>query len=46
MDSKYEQDLEKFITSKNKLNDNDIKSICEIYWLDYLCFPFNIPKTM
>lgn len=26
------------------LTDDDIRNICEVYWMDYLCLPFDIPK--
>ena len=42
-DNKYTQGLEKFIISESEFNDNDIIRICDIYWMDYICFPFDIP---
>ena len=26
------------------LSDNDVRLICEIYWMDYICIPFPMPK--
>ena len=36
-------ELSKFIIGREELNKKDIDNLCQIYWLDYLCFPFDIP---
>lgn len=36
-------DLLQFQVESSDLTDNDISKICEIYWMDYLCLPFDIP---
>ena len=36
--------VDKFNFKISDLSDKDISDICEIYWLDYICFPFDIPK--
>eukprot|EP01083_Nonionella_stella_P139205 424133_1 len=36
--------VQRFNIDKLELSDQDIQNICEIYWLDYLCFPFEIPE--
>ena len=33
----------KYHLDVNDLNDIDIKIICDLYWMDYICIPFNIP---
>ncbi len=37
-------DLLKFEVESSDLTDDDIRNICEIYWMDYMCIPFEIPK--
>ena len=29
----------------NELSDDDIRQICELYWMDFICIPFPIPKA-
>eukprot|EP01084_Bolivina_argentea_P103753 185827_1 len=29
----------------NDLTDDDIRQICDIYWMDYICIPFDMPKA-
>ena len=33
-----------FNIKRVNLTDDDIRTICEIYWIDYICFPFDVPK--
>eukprot|EP01084_Bolivina_argentea_P266722 452525_1 len=33
-----------YVIYRSDLNDSDVEMICKIYWLDYICFPFEIPK--
>eukprot|EP01083_Nonionella_stella_P243974 849616_1 len=35
---------EQFNIDKSELSEQDIQNICEIYWMDYICFPFEIPE--
>ncbi len=28
----------------DELNDEDIRLVCEIYWMDFVCIPFEVPK--
>eukprot|EP00484_Ammonia_sp_Unknown_P023086 CAMPEP_0197040368 /NCGR_PEP_ID=MMETSP1384-20130603/17088_1 /TAXON_ID=29189 /ORGANISM="Ammonia sp." /LENGTH=538 /DNA_ID=CAMNT_0042471111 /DNA_START=21 /DNA_END=1637 /DNA_ORIENTATION=- len=28
----------------DNLSDDDIRDICNLYWMDYICLPFDIPK--
>ena len=46
LNDRHKRDIKynKFNLEYNDLNDNDIKMICNIYWLDYLCLPFEFPK--
>ena len=37
---KYKQ----FNVKKNELNKYDFRKICNLFWLDYMCLPFKIPK--
>ena len=41
-DNKF-MDLSKFSLKRSQLDKDDISSLCDIYWMDYLCFPFDIP---
>ena len=41
----YGDDVESdFNIQRANLTDDDIRTICEIYWIDYICFPFEIPN--
>ena len=33
-----------FSFERKQLSDNDIFKLCHIFWVDYVCFPFQIPK--
>lgn len=33
----------KDVVKRADLSDDDIRRICEIYWIDYICLPFDIP---
>ena len=33
----------KFRIDRSELSDEDVSSICDLYYLDYLCLPFDIP---
>eukprot|EP01083_Nonionella_stella_P118304 353152_1 len=33
-----------YYITRDELTDKDIESICEVYWADYICMPFEIPK--
>ena len=35
--------LRRFRIERSQLSDDDIRRICKLYWLDYMCFPFDIP---
>ena len=35
--------VSKFHIERSALSDQDVSSLCELYWLDYLCLPFDIP---
>eukprot|EP01084_Bolivina_argentea_P104307 186778_1 len=35
--------LNKFNVKESMLDDVDINNLCNVYWLDYICFPFDIP---
>ena len=37
-------ELSKFSLERSQLSENDISNLCDIYWMDYLCFPFDIPN--
>ena len=41
-DNQYEE-VKKFDIKGEELMDTDIANICKIYWLDYMCFPFQVP---
>eukprot|EP01083_Nonionella_stella_P040494 109887_1 len=43
LQNEYES-LRKYEVNRSQLNSFDIMKICELYWLDYLCFPFELPK--
>jgi len=34
---------EYFITRED-LSDEDFEAICDVYWMDYICLPFDVPK--
>lgn len=36
-------DKEYFIT-REQLSDADFRAICDVYWMDYLCLPFDVPE--
>ena len=36
----YEHD---FSIKRSELSDDDIMKICKIYWIDYICLPFDVP---
>ena len=40
----FDEDLSRFQVDRSQLSNEDIQRICELYWLDYLCFPFDIPR--
>ena len=27
----------------SQFSDDDVRLVCEIYWMDYLCVPFELP---
>eukprot|EP01083_Nonionella_stella_P096283 270584_1 len=27
------------------LNDSDVKNLCQIYWIEYICFPWDVPDV-
>ena len=31
------------VVQREDLSDDDIRRICEIYWIDYICLPFDVP---
>lgn len=33
-----------YYIKREELSDEDINLICEVYWIDYMCIPFEIPK--
>ena len=33
----------KYLIKPSMLTDSDIGDICSLYWMDYLCFPFDVP---
>eukprot|EP01084_Bolivina_argentea_P104308 186779_1 len=35
--------LNKFNINESMLDDVDINNLCNVYWLDYICFPFDVP---
>merc|ERR1712154_604791 len=37
--------LSKFRISRSDLSDEDMMRLCDLYWLDYLCLPFDIPDA-
>ena len=39
----YGKALKENVVRREHLSDEDIQSICEIYWIDYMCLPFDIP---
>eukprot|EP01084_Bolivina_argentea_P039542 73067_1 len=41
----YGNVLKEDVVTKNDLSDEDMKTICEIYWIDYICLPFDVPKA-
>ena len=36
--------LENYNLEMNDLDDQDIQQLCQIFWIDYLCFPFDLPR--
>ena len=38
-------ELLKYQIELKDLMDHDIKKICEVYWMDYICLPFPMPKA-
>ena len=34
----------RYIVNKTSLSPHDYQILCELYWMDYLCFPIKIPK--
>ena len=40
----YGNVLKSQVITINDLSDDDIKKVCEIYWIDYLCLPYDIPQ--
>ena len=38
------QDALRYQIELNDLEDDDIRKICDIYWMDYICIPFPMPK--
>eukprot|EP01084_Bolivina_argentea_P103754 185828_1 len=39
------RDVLKYQLEFDDLSDRDIKRICDIYWMDYICIPFDMPKA-
>ena len=39
----WDHKLSKFHIERSELSDDDVQRICDLYWLDYLCLPFDIP---
>lgn len=37
--------LLKYDLEIDDLSDDDVRKVCELYWMDYLCIPFEIPKA-
>lgn len=35
--------IRRFSFERSQLSDNDIFKLCNIFWLDFICFPFEIP---
>ena len=33
-----------FDIERDALNDSDIRMICDLYWIDYICFPMQVPR--
>eukprot|EP00483_Globobulimina_turgida_P011003 UN11024 len=38
-------DVLKYQLEAGDLGDDDIKRICEVYWMDYICIPFHMPNA-
>merc|ERR1712176_249213 len=36
--------LQDYNIQREQLTDADIANICKIYWIDYICFPFDVPS--
>eukprot|EP01083_Nonionella_stella_P009631 27637_1 len=36
--------FKKYALDMTQLDDEMIRNLCEIYWIDYTCFPFKIPS--
>merc|ERR1712051_560287 len=31
------------VVERGDLSDDDLRRVCEIYWIDYICLPFEVP---
>ena len=38
-------DALRYQIEKSDLTDDDIRKICDVYWMDYICIPFPMPKA-
>ena len=36
--------VQKYSLEDEQLSDEDIINLCDLYWMDYICFPFDMPK--
>ena len=32
-----------FSFTASDLTDEEVRDVCESYWMDYICFPFDLP---
>ena len=37
--------LQKYQLEVGDLEDDEVRRICELYWMDYICIPFPVPKA-
>merc|ERR1712110_1394128 len=37
--------LRKYDLEVDDLSDEDVQRVCDMYWMDYLCVPFEIPRA-
>ena len=40
----YHSHFKRYDINTTQLRDEQIRKICELYWMDYICLPFDIPK--
>ena len=40
----WDYKLRQFNIDRSELSDDDLMTICEMYYLDYLCLPFDLPE--